>query len=122
MKELKHINKYFYKYRFRLIAGLVISIGSRYLSATIPEFVKNSINIADEYRMGNISEISIVKDELILNICIIVGLAIVSGFFTFLMRQTIIVTSRLVEFDLKNEIFQQYERLSFSFYKKKQNG
>ena len=122
MKALQHINKYFYKYRYRLIAGIIISIFSRYLAVKVPEIVKNSINIADDYRTGIIKNIDIVKDELLLNISLIIGLAFLSGFFTFLMRQTIIVSSRLIEFDLKNEIFQQYERLSVNFYKKNRTG
>ena len=122
MKALQHINKYFYKYRTRLIAGIFISILSRYLAVKVPEIVKNSINIADDYRTGIIDNIDLVKEELLMNISIIIGLAFLSGFFTFLMRQTIIVTSRLIEFDLKNEIFQQYERLSVNFYKKNRTG
>ncbi len=122
MKALKYLNKYFYKYRYRLIAGIVISILSRYLAVKVPEIVKNSINIADDYRIGLVTDIAYVKDELILNIGLIIGLAILSGFFTFLMRQTIIVTSRLIEFDLKNEIFYQYEQLSVNFYKKNRTG
>ncbi|WP_152286558.1 ABC transporter ATP-binding protein [Flavicella marina] len=122
MKALQHINKYFYKYRYRLIAGIIISILSKYFAVKVPEVVKNSINIADDYRTGVVSNIEIVEDELLYNISIIIGLAFLSGFFTFLMRQTIIVTSRLIEFDLKNEIFQQYERLSVNFYKKNRTG
>ena len=52
----------------------------------------------------------------------IIGVTLVAGFLTFLMRQTIIVTSRLIEFDLKNEIYQQYQRLSLNFYKKNRTG
>ena len=122
MKALQYLNKYFYKYRYRLIAGVIISILSRYLAVKVPEIVKNLINIADDYRSGLITDISIVEQELFVNVAIIVGLAALSGFFTFLMRQTIIVTSRLIEFDLKNEIFQQYERLSLNFYKKNRTG
>ena len=51
-----------------------------------------------------------------------VGAAVLAGFFTFLMRQTIIVCSRLIEFDLKNEIYQQYQQLSLNFYKKNRTG
>ena len=122
MKELQYLNKYFYKYRYRLIAGIVISILSRYLAVKVPEIVKNSINIADDYRNGIIKDLDLVKDDLLYNILIIVALAVLSGFFTFMMRQTIIVTSRLIEFDLKNEVFQQYERLSLNFYKKNRTG
>ncbi|MDG1503827.1 MAG: ABC transporter transmembrane domain-containing protein, partial [Flavicella sp.] len=122
MKALRYVHKYFYKYKYRLLAGVIISILSRYLAVKVPEIVKNSINIADEYRTGIVTDLAYVKDELLYNIALIVGLAILSGFFTFLMRQTIIVTSRLIEFDLKNEIFKQYERLSVNFYKKNRTG
>ncbi len=122
MKALRYVHKYFYKYKYRLLAGIIISILSRYLAVKVPEIVKNSINIADEYRTGIVTDLAYVKDELLYNIALIVGLAILSGFFTFLMRQTIIVTSRLIEFDLKNEIFKQYERLSVNFYKKNRTG
>ncbi|MDA9111529.1 ABC transporter transmembrane domain-containing protein, partial [Flavicella sp.] len=122
MKALRYVHKYFYKYKYRLLAGIIISILSRYLAVKVPEIVKNSINIADEYRTGIVTDLAYVKNELLYNIALIVGLAILSGFFTFLMRQTIIVTSRLIEFDLKNEIFQQYERLSVNFYKKNRTG
>ncbi len=122
MKSLKHLNKYLYKYRYRLIAGTIISILSKYMAVKVPEVVKNSINIADNYRNGIIENIGEVKGELLNNILIIIAFAILSGFFTFLMRQTIIVTSRLIEFDLKNEIFEQYEKLSINFYKKNRTG
>ena len=65
---------------------------------------------------------TIVKYQLLINILLIIGITLVAGFFTFLMRQTIIVTSRLIEFDLKNEIYQQYQRLSINFYKKNRTG
>ena len=61
------------------------------------------------------------RSELFTNILYIIGAAIVAGFFTFLMRQTIINVSRYIEFDLKNEVFQQYRKLSLSFYKAKPN-
>jgi len=122
MKALKYLNKYFYKYRYRLIAGIIISILSKSLAVKIPEIIKNSINVAEDYKNGLVPTIEIVKEELSHNIAIIIGLALLSGFFTFLMRQTIIVTSRFIEFDLKNEIFQQYERFSINFYKKNRTG
>ncbi|MGY6647441.1 ABC transporter ATP-binding protein [Wenyingzhuangia sp. IMCC45574] len=122
MKELKYINQYFFKYRYRLLLGILISVASRYLAAKIPEVVKNSLNVANDYAQGRITDYNFVKEDLLHNILLIVGLAVLSGFFTFLMRQTIIVTSRLVEFDLKNEIYKQYQRLSLNFYKKNRTG
>ncbi len=122
MKALQHINKYFFKYRYRLITGIIISILSRYLAVKVPEIVKNSIDIAQDYKSGVFNSIDVLKEELLYNVSMIVALAVLSRFFTFLMRQTIIVTSRLIEYDLKNEIFQQYENLSTNFYKKNRTG
>ena len=71
---------------------------------------------------GDILDKSIVKEELLWNILFIVGISVFAGFLTFVMRQMIIVTSRLIEFDLKNEIYKQYQRLSINFYKKNRTG
>ena len=122
MQELRYIHKYFIKYKYRMLAGVVISILARFLAIKIPKVIKDSIDVADEYNKGNITEIDSVKETLLEYILLIVGLAFLSGILMFLMRQTIIVTSRLIEFDLKNEIFQQYQRLSQSFYKQNRTG
>ncbi len=122
MKALRYLNKFFVKYRYRLIIGLVTTIIARIFSLFTPRLVNKSLTIVEEYQKGIVSDLSVVKDELLINILLIIGAVLLSGFFTFLMRQTIIVMSRLIEFDLKNEIFQQYERLSLKFYKKNRTG
>ena len=88
----------------------------------MPRIIGNSFNIVEEYLNNTVTDIAFVKQKLLKNVLIIIGVALLSGFFTFLMRQTIIVTSRLIEFDLKNEIYQQYQRLSLNFYKKNRTG
>ena len=122
MKELKHLNKYFYKYRLNLLLGVIIIIIARILLLFTPGLVRNSINIIDQYRRNVIIDQSIVENELIQNIFLILLAAVLSGFFTFLTRQTIINVSRYVEFDLKNEIYNQYQNLSLNFYKKNKTG
>lgn len=122
MKELKHINKYFYKYRYRLLSGVLITIVARIFLLFTPELVGSSVDIIDEYRRGQVTDISVVKSELVRNIFYIVGAAIIGGVFTFLMRQTLINVSRYVEYDLKNEVYQQYQRLSLNFYKSNRTG
>ena len=122
MKALKYINKYFLKYKWRLIIGILITILSKLLALKVPQIVGDSLNIVENYQDGKITDIKAVEDELLINVLLIVGVAVLAGFFTFLMRQTIIVTSRLIEFDLKNEIYQQYQRLSLNFYKKNRTG
>lgn len=122
MKELKHLNKYFYKYRLNLILGVIIVIIARILLLFTPGLIRNSINVIDEYRRNIIIDQSIVEYELIQNIFLILLAAVLSGFFTFLTRQTIINVSRFIEFDLKNEIYNQYQNLSINFYKRNQTG
>lgn len=122
MKALQYINKYFAKYKWRILIGLLITILSKLLALQVPRIIKQSFNVIEDYQTNKVTDISIVKHELLINVLIIVGVALLSGFFTFLMRQTIIVTSRLIEFDLKNEIYQQYQKLSLNFYKQNRTG
>ena len=122
MKELSYINKYFSKYKKNLISGIIIIIAARLLLLITPGLIRNSINIIDNYRTGIISDIEIVKTELITNIFLILLASVLAGIFTFLTRQTIINVSRYVEFDLKNEIYNQYQKLSLNFYKVNQTG
>jgi len=122
VNELKYLNKYFYKYRLNLILGVIIVIIARILLLFTPGLIRNSINVIDEYRKNIIIDQSVVEYELIQNIFLIFLAAVLSGFFTFLTRQTIINVSRFIEFDLKNEIYSQYQNLSMNFYKKNKTG
>ncbi len=122
MKALKYLNKFFYKYRSRLILGILITVISKVFALQIPQLIKESLNIVEDYSNNRITDLEIVKSQLIINIFYIIGAALLAGFFTFLMRQTLIVMSRLIEFDLKNEIFHQYEQLSLNFYKRNRTG
>ncbi|MFT4669407.1 MAG: ATP-binding cassette subfamily B multidrug efflux pump [Flavobacteriaceae bacterium] len=122
MKELQHLNRYFIKYRWRLIFGLLITIIARIFALLTPKFIGDSVDIVEKYINGDILELAEVESELLTNILLILGTTLLAAFFTFLMRQAIIVVSRYIEFDLKNEIFQQYERLSLGFYKQNRTG
>ena len=122
MRALKYINKYFVKYKWRLLIGIFITVLSKLLALKVPQIVGDSLNIVEDYQSGKITDLKAVEEELLQNVLVLIGVAVLAGFFTFLMRQTIIVTSRLIEFDLKNEIYQQYQRLSLNFYKKNRTG
>jgi ATP-binding cassette subfamily B protein len=122
LKELSYINKYFSKYKKNLISGIIIIIAARILLLITPGLIRNSINVIDNYRTGTISNFEIVENELINNIFLILLASVLAGVFTFLTRQTIINVSRYVEFDLKNEIYDQYQKLSLNFYKVNQTG
>ena len=122
MKNLQHLNKYFYKYKWKLLIGLVITIAARIFGIYYIPLIGESTVVIEEYLNGNITDIAVVKSELSYNILLIVGSTLISAFFTFLMRQTFIVVSRHMEFDLKNEVFQHYQDLSLNFYKKNRTG
>ena len=121
MKELKRLNKFLLKYKGKLLLGLVITIVSRVFSLVTPRLVGNSMTTIENYL--NLESVSPdeLKEILLMNIIFIIGASLISGFFTFLMRQTIINVSRFIEFDVKNEIFSHYQSLDQVFYKKKQN-
>jgi len=87
-----------------------------------PGLIRNSINVIDDYRTGLSTDLKLVESELITNIFLILLASALAGLFTFLTRQTIINVSRYVEFDLKNEIYSQYQKLSLNFYKMNQTG
>ncbi|WP_435801739.1 ABC transporter ATP-binding protein [Polaribacter sp.] len=122
MKALKYLNKYFSKYKWRILIGLLMTILSKLLALQVPRIIGDSFNIVEDYLSEKVTDLALVKHELLMNVLIIIGVALLGGFLTFLMRQTIIVTSRLIEFDLKNEIYQQYQKLSLNFYKKNRTG
>ena len=121
MKELKHLNKYFFKYRYRLLIGIVITITAKIFALFTPRLIGKSVTVISQRLNNEISE-EVFRSQLGLNILYLVGAALIAGGFTFLMRQTIINVSRYVEYDLKNEIYSQYQRLSLNFYKSNRTG
>jgi len=122
MKELKHLTKYFLKYKYRLFIGILITIIARIFIVFTPRFTGNAIQLIEEYITNKQQASDIFKQELLDYILLILGVSIIAAFFTFLMRQTLIVMSRLIEFDLKNNVFKQYELLSQNFYKQNRTG
>ena len=122
MKSLRYLDKYFVKYKWRLLLGVFITILSKILALQIPRIIGKSLNSVEQYMKGSILDKSFVEEQLLWNILIIIGVAVLAGLLTFVMRQMIIVTSRLIEFDLKNEIYEQYQKLSINFYKKNRTG
>jgi len=122
MNALKHINKYFFKYKKQLIIGLVITIIARVFSLVMPVVVGKTLDVVKAKIDGEITDPAVFQHKLLVNILLIVAATIISGLFTFWMRQSIINVSRYIEFDLKNEIFAHYEKLSLNFYKKNRTG
>ena len=122
MKELRYLNKYLKKYRIKLLIGLFITIISRIFSLFAPRLIGNSLTAVEKYIIENKETLESLKELMLNNILIIIAATLLSGFFTFLMRQTIINVSRYIEFDLKNEIFNNYQKFSLRFYKNNRTG
>lgn len=121
MKDLKKLNKYFLKYKYHFFGGILITIASQIFMIYTPKYVGQAINSLQDFTNGYLSYQQ-TKEILYQNILWIVATTLIAGFLTFLMRQTIIVMSRNIEFDLKNEIFKHYEKLTQDFYKRNQTG
>jgi ATP-binding cassette subfamily B protein len=120
LKSLKYLNKYFFRYRWYLLLGIVFVAVSNFFSVDSIKYVREAMDRAEEMsKKGNTHDAYM---ELLYYGGLIIGLAIISGFFLFLMRQTIIVMSRLIEYDLKNEIYAHYQQLDISFYKRHNTG
>lgn len=122
MKELQHLNKYFLKYKRSLLLGILITIVARIFLLFTPRLVKEIFVVVEKHKNNlDISDRTI-QSELGEIILYIIGAAIIAGILTFFMRQTLINISRFIEFDLKNDIYQHYQKLSLKFYKKNKTG
>jgi ATP-binding cassette subfamily B multidrug efflux pump len=120
MKSLQYLNKYFVKYKWHFLLGIIFTIISNYFGVQMPLYVKTTVN-----NLMGTTEVNSVNDALWLSLQIggiYILLSIGKGFFLFLMRQTIIVMSRLIEFDLKNEIYSHYQKLDLAFFKRNATG
>lgn len=122
MKELKYLNKFFLKYRNKIIIGILITIIARIFALVAPNLVGDSITLIEKYFLENSINENLLKEKLLINIFLIIGSAFIAGIFTFLMRQTLINVSRYIEFDLKNEIYNKYQELDQKFYKNNRTG
>lgn len=119
MNDLRHLNKYFFKYKGRFLTGIFITIIAQIFTLYTPKLVGDSIRVLEHLSTIDRDE---VRAILLNNIFWILVTTLIAGFLTFLMRQTLIVMSRHIEFDLKNDIYEHYQKLSQSFYKKNRTG
>ncbi|SHG89435.1 ATP-binding cassette, subfamily B [Flavobacterium fluvii] len=122
MKELRYLNKYFIQYKFSFLLGIIITIVAQIFSLFTPKLISKSFKAIEDFAKDETISKSFIRQELISDILLIIATTIIAGFLTFLMRQTLIVMSRHIEFDLKNEVFRQYENLSQNFYKQNRTG
>ncbi len=131
MKDLAYLNKFFYKYRLHLIPGVLFVIISNIFSVLPAQVIRVAFNLVTENigvyqlfagfnRQQMIYEIF--GSSLLLFGILVLVLSILSGLFMFFMRQTIILMSRHIEYDLKNEIYNHYQVLSLAFYRRHNTG
>ncbi|MDX1665764.1 MAG: ABC transporter ATP-binding protein [Saprospiraceae bacterium] len=131
MKYLAYLNKYFYKYRWRFLLGIIFVSISNYFRVLQPQMVREALDLVVEniglYRLYSGFELQdsffsfLGRNLLVFGILVLV-LALLMGIFMYFMRQTIIVMSRLIEYDLRKEIFDKYEDLDLAFYKRNNTG
>ncbi len=128
MKSLAYLNKYLVKYKWRLMLGTVFITASNFFGVEMPRLVKKAVDLFEK-KIGSIRSSSLTEmdrseilDGALYLALIYVGFSIVRGFFVFLNRQTIIIMSRLIEYDLKNEIYHHYQKLTPAFYKQNNTG
>jgi ATP-binding cassette subfamily B protein len=131
MGSLKHLNKYFLKYKFHLLGGLVFIVFSNIFAIYPAQVTRYTIDYLHEaVWLNNQAQGANFKAQLLTQFfeaffiffIIIIATTIIKGVFMFFMRQTIIVMSRHIEYDLKNEVYKHYQALAVSFYKKNRTG
>ena len=122
MRALQYLNRYLKKYRFLLLLGLLFTVSSRVFAVLAPSLVGDSITAIEQFIRSGETDLTDIKRLLLTNIALIVGAALISGIFTFSMRQTIINVSRHIEYDLKNTVYNHYQKLSLRFYKQNRVG
>lgn len=131
MKELKALNKYILRYKWRLLLGVVFIICANWFNLYPAQIFRNAIDIVIEslntYQLADGSYLQeSIYTELVTGLVffaiLLIVVALIKGVFTFFMRYTIIMVSRFIEFDLKNDIYDQYQKLDTSFYKSNKTG
>ncbi|MFV8353612.1 ABC transporter ATP-binding protein [Flavobacterium sp. XS2P14] len=122
MKELRYLNKYFVKYKYSFLLGIIFTIIAQIFMLFTPKLISKSFKVIEAFAKDKTVSKAVIHEELLSNILLVIATTIIAGFLTFLMRQTLIVMSRHIEFDLKNEVFRQYENLSQNFYKQNRTG
>ena len=131
MRELRYLNKFFLKYKYRMLAGILFVIIANIFMVLQPIFIRIAVDVvagkAEAYRLfGGLQVADVVRGDtlrlLLVYSALILGFAILQGLFMFFMRQTLIVMSRMIEYDLKNEIFDKYQEMDQAFYKRNNTG
>src|ERR1700761_6928210 len=131
MKDLAYLNKFLYKYRWRLIPGILFVVISNFFNLLPAKIIDQALNLTTEnvgtyelfagfHRQSMVYQIF--GSSLLLFGILVLVMSLIRGLFLFFMRQTIILMSRHIEFDLKNEIYNHYQKLSLAFYRRHNTG
>ena len=125
MKNLYYLNKYFYKYRVRFALGIIFVSLSNYFGVLIPQQIRVALDYVQEeiqsFKLGEVVQ-SELGYQLLIFAGIVIGFSILKGIFMYFMRQTIIVMSRLIEYDLRKEIFGHMEMMDLAYFKRNKTG
>jgi len=131
MNPLSYLNRYFFKYRLRFFLGILFVIISNLFGVLPPQIIRYSVDLIAEsiqvfklYEHSSFTELlfSQFTGYLMLFAGLVLLLSLLKGLFMYFMRQTIIVMSRWIEFDLKNEIYEKYQSLSLGFFRRNSTG
>ena len=122
MKALKSLNPYFWKHRNMLSLGVLFIFLSNFFNIFWIQYLGDTIDTIQQVLSSKNNDSNTIIKTLLINGGIIIGSSIIAGVFRFMMRQTIIVTSRKIEYELKNEIYQHYQSLSLTNFKKTSIG
>lgn len=131
MKELKHLNKYLAKYKWHLVLGTIFVIISNFFQIIPAWLVRHSIDLVVDNILiyGSFKGTGLQQDfykvfafSILMYAALILVMAFLRGIFLYFVRQTLIVMSRLIEYDMKNEIFEHYQTLPLSFYRRNNTG
>jgi ATP-binding cassette, subfamily B, multidrug efflux pump len=119
MKSLSYLNKYFVKYKWRLMLGVIFIVITNIFNVLKPEYFGDSVDRLKNWRAESDSDLLL---EALTVGSVYLVFALLSGIFLFFTRQMIIIVSRHIEYDLKNEIYSHYQNLDYTFYKKNSTG
>lgn len=131
MSSLRYLNKYLYKYRYRFLLGICMVIISNLFAVYAPQVVRLAIDTAAEtfttYQLFDNNPLQddylkLLSKTFLLLGAMFLAIAFFKGLFMFFMRQTLIVMSRYIEYDLKNEVYAHYQKLNLAFYKRNNTG
>lgn len=125
MKALWTLNPYFWKYKWLLLSGISFVVLSASFAVYPAVYIREAFDqVANSISNNDKSDISntTLRNALILYSLLILGMSMLKGLFTFLMRQTLIVMSRHIEYDLKNDIYNHYQKLDSTFYRRNSTG